>query len=88
MIKRAKVAFSLALPFLLFFLFGVTEKGQQILRGRIPSNATHWQLDDIYMGAGLAPVVYGLFPAVLLFIVGCGFLFLNWRRKRAASLGS
>jgi hypothetical protein len=84
MLKRAKITFLLAAPFLLFFVVGITDKGQEVLRGRIPPNATHWQLDDIYMGAGLAPVAYGLLPALLLCVVGFVFLFFHWRTKRVA----
>jgi hypothetical protein len=84
MIKRARNMFVLALPFLLFFLLGITDKGQEVLRGHIPPNATHWQLDDIYMGAGLAPVVYGLAPALLLCIAGFAFLLLGYLDQRSA----
>jgi hypothetical protein len=63
---RTKVLFIYGIPFLCFFAFGVTDFGQNILRGNIPTGADHWKLDDIYMGAGLAPWVYGLFPFILL----------------------
>ena len=48
------------------FLFFITERGQEILRGRIPADATGFQRDDIYMGAGLAPWVWMLAPAIVL----------------------
>ena len=70
----AKIAFSVSALFLCFFLFGLTDVGQTILRGRIPPNASHSQLDDIYLGAGLAPWVYGLAPCVLLALVGSALL--------------
>jgi hypothetical protein len=73
--------FGLSALFLCFFVFGITDVGQVVLRGRIPPNATHWQLDDIYMGAGLAPWVYGLVPSVLLAFIGGGLL-LSQRLKR------
>lgn len=56
MLKRAKIALLASIPFLLFFLFGITQKGQEILRGRIPPSATHWQMDDIVMGQVLHPL--------------------------------
>jgi hypothetical protein len=72
--RGAQFAFGLSALFFCFFVFGITDVGQVILRGRIPPNATHWQLDDIYMGAGLAPWVYGLVPSVLLAFIGGGLL--------------
>jgi hypothetical protein len=62
--------FSLSALFLAFFLFGVTDFGQNVLRGQIPDNVTHQKLDDIYMGAGLAPWDYGLAPSFVLAIAG------------------
>lgn len=80
--KRAsQVAFGLAILFFAFFLFGITDIGQTVLRGRIPPNATHFELDDIYMGAGIAPWVYGLAPAVLLGGTG-GILYARYRVTR------
>ena len=65
--KRVSLFLFLASGFFLaLFLFGVTDFGQDILRSRIPDNVTHQRLDDIYMGAGLAPWVYGLAPSVVL----------------------
>jgi hypothetical protein len=72
--RGAQLAFGLSVLFLCFFVFGISDVGQVVLRGRIPPNATHWQLDDIYMGAGLAPWVYGLVPSVLLALIGGGLL--------------
>ena len=76
--RRSKIAFGLSLPFLCFFLFGITNEGQHVLRGNIPSDATHMRVDDIYMGAGIAPVAWGLFPFLALVIVGLSF----WRLDR------
>lgn len=73
--RGAQVAFGLSVLFLSFFLFGITDAGQAVLRGRIPANASHWELDDIYMGAGLAPWVYGLVPSVLLALIGAALLY-------------
>jgi hypothetical protein len=79
--RGAQIAFVLSALFLCFFVFGITDAGQVVLRGRIPQTATHWQLDDIYMGAGLAPWAYGLVPSVLLAFIGGGLL-LSHRLKR------
>jgi len=73
--RGAQIAFGLSVLFLSFFLFGITDFGQVFLRGRIPPNASHWELDDIYMGAGLAPWVYGLVPCVLLALIGAALLY-------------
>jgi hypothetical protein len=79
--KRAsQFAFILPGLFLAFFLFGITDIGQTLLRGPIPPNTTHWQLDDIYMGAGLAPWIYGLAPAILLAATG-GVLLARYHLK-------
>jgi VanZ family protein len=80
--RWARATFSLSGLFLCFFLFGLTEIGQTFLRGRIPQNAGHSQLDDIYMGAGLTPWVYGLAPCVLLAFVGTILLVSNRLRHR------
>jgi hypothetical protein len=54
--KRAsQITFGLVLLFLAFFLFGITDAGQTVLRGRIPPNTTGFERDDIYMGAAFAP---------------------------------
>jgi len=78
----AKVAFGLSLLFFCFFVFGITDVGQTVLRGRIPNDATYWQLDDIYMGAGLAPWVYGLGPCVLLALIGSALLLVHRLKRR------
>ena len=78
--RGAQVAFLLSILFLCFFAFGITEVGQTVLRGRIPPNAGNFQLDDIYMGAALAPWLYGLLPSVVLAVVGSA-LFISYRLK-------
>ena len=78
--RGAQVAFGLSILFLCFFAFGITNAGQVVLRGRIPQNASHWQLDDIYMGADLAPWVYGLGPCILLALIG-SVLFVTHKLK-------
>jgi hypothetical protein len=76
--------FGLSAVFLGFFLFGITDVGQAFLRGPIPANASHWQLDDVYLGAAWAPWVYGLVPSVLLTLIGAGLLY---RHRSAAKQG-
>lgn len=78
--RGAQVALGLSVLFFCFFVIGITDAGQALLRGRIPPSATHWELDDIYMGAGLAPWVYGLVPSVVLALVSGGLL-LSYRFK-------
>jgi hypothetical protein len=70
-----------SVPFLCFFAFGLTEFGQGILRGNIPAGTDHWTADDIYMGAGLAPWVYGLIPFIALCAGGLISYFFDWRRS-------
>jgi hypothetical protein len=78
--RRSKIAFGLSVPFLFFFLLGITRQGQEMLRGKIPPDTAHWKVDDIYMGAGMAPVAWGLFPFLFLVIVGLGLWLLDRRR--------
>lgn len=69
--KRAvRIIFILSAVCFCLFLLGISEPGQVLLRGKIPPDATHWERDDIYMGAGLAPWVYGLGSSLLLAVVG------------------
>jgi hypothetical protein len=70
--RGAQFALGLSALCLCFFVFGITDVGQVVLRGQIPQNVTHWQLDDIYMGAGLAPWVYGLGLSLLSAFIGSG----------------
>jgi hypothetical protein len=78
---RTKLVLLLSISLFVFFLFGVTDKGQEVLRGRIPENASHMDLDDIYMGAGVAPWVWGLVPSVFTGIVGLILLRADLRTK-------
>jgi hypothetical protein len=80
--RAAQVAFGLSIPFFCFFVFGITDVGQTVLRGHIPPNVDHWQLDDIYMGAGLAPWVFGLGPSVLLALVGSSLMVVRKLKHR------
>jgi hypothetical protein len=75
-----KVLLIASVPFLCFFVFGVTGFGQRLLIGNLPAGIDHWEADDIYMGAGLAPWVHGLIPFCLLGGIGGIFLLLDLRR--------
>ena len=75
--RGAQLAFGLSVLFLCFFVFGNTDIGQTVLRGRIPPDVAPGRLDDIYMGAGLAPWVYGLAPSLLLAFIGGALLLSN-----------
>ena len=59
---RTKLLLTLSVPFLCFFAFGITEFGQNFLRGDIPTGTDYWKADDIYMGAELSPVGMGTTP--------------------------
>jgi hypothetical protein len=76
---HVKILFLLSALFLCAFFFFITDIGQQALRGRIPAHATGFQLDDIYMGAGLAPWVYMLIPSICFMLLGAA---LNFKGKR------
>jgi hypothetical protein len=80
--RGAHVTFGVSALFFCFFLFGITSVGQVVLRGHIPPNAGNFQRDDIYMGAALAPWVYGLAPSVLLALVGTALLLSYWLKHR------
>jgi hypothetical protein len=66
---RIRILFVISGALFCAFLFFVTDRGQEILRGTPPKNATGFQLDDIYMGAGLAPWIWMLVPSFILFLV-------------------
>lgn len=76
---RTKMLVLASLPFLIFFAFGVTEFGQTVLIGKLPANVDHWKAEDVYMGAGLAPWVYGLIPFILL----CLCALVSWLLERS-----
>jgi hypothetical protein len=75
-----KILLIASVPFLCFFILGVTGFGQRLLIGNVPAGIDHWEADDIYMGAGLAPWVYGLIPFYLLGGSGTISLLLGLRR--------
>lgn len=81
--RGAKLTLILSILFFLLFALGITEGGQKLLRGKIRPNATHGELDDIYMGAGLVPWVYGLVPCVSLALLSAG-LFVGHRVKHGS----
>ncbi len=78
---RTKVLLISSVPFFWFFVFGITDLGQKVLQGNIPPGTDHWKADDIVMGAGLVPWVYGLIPAILLSVIGLISWFFESRRK-------
>lgn len=65
----SKILFTISGLLFVAFLFFITDRGQEILRGPLPKNATGFQLDDIYMGAGLAPWAWMLAPSIILAII-------------------
>jgi hypothetical protein len=71
----------------LFFL-GETDSGQVYLRGKPANPSDHFVVDDQYMGAALAPFIYCLVPASLLFLHVCvsviGTKFRSAKRNTAA----
>jgi hypothetical protein len=78
---RVKILFLLSALFLCAFFFFITDMGQHILRGHIPTHATGFQLDDIYMGAGLAPWVYMLIPSICFVLLGAVLAFKGKRNS-------
>ena len=82
---RTAILLVLSLPFLGFFAIGITDFGQKLLRGDIPVGTDHWKADDIAMGAGLAPMAYGLIPFVLLGGSGLISLVFDWHVRRVLS---
>ena len=78
--KEAGRFWSIGVAVLLFvmFLIGVSDRGQRYLVGQ-PST-DHWQRDDQYMGAGLAPYVYCLAPGTVFTVFGL-ILFLMGRKR-------
>ncbi len=64
------------------FLVGESDSGQALLRGKPKSNETHFEADDRYMGAGLAPFAYCLAPGVALFLYGAADILLCRVRRK------
>ena len=80
---RMRTRLCLGLTVLLFalFLIGITERGQRYLIGKPSSD--HWQRDDQYMGAGLAPYVYCLAPGSILAALAAAFYAADRKRGLA-----
>ncbi|AFL86617.1 hypothetical protein Terro_0268 [Terriglobus roseus DSM 18391] len=68
---RTKLCFLTAALLFAAFGLGISERGQRLLIGT-PA-ADHWQRDDQYMGAGLAPFAYCLAPGIVLALLGIKF---------------
>src|ERR1035441_2464431 len=84
--RRHKICLGIAVGLLLLGLLGLTEWGQNLLRGVAPVNETPFQADDRYMGAGLAPIIYCVVASILLFAYVS--LSLLWMRLRLRSSSS
>lgn len=82
---RTRILLVMSAPFLCFFAFGITNVGQRLLVGDLPKDIDHWRADDIAMGAGLTPWVYGLFPFIVLFVSGLTSWLIDFRRKVKAT---
>ena len=80
---RTKLCFLAAALFFVAFGLGISERGQRFLIGT-PA-ADHWQRDDQYMGAGLAPFAYCLAPGMVLVLLGSSF-YIKDRRAMKKSL--
>ena len=78
---RTTILLISSVPFFCFFVFGITELGQKFLQGDIPPGTDHWKADDIVMGAGLAPWIYGLIPFLFLCSLGLISWFFDQRTK-------
>ncbi len=64
-----------------------TGPGQKLLMGDEAKLARmdHFQLDDAAMGAGLAPIVYGLVPGCFLVLLGLVCLYFDLRKRSKLS---
>ena len=71
--RHTKILLVASVVLLVLSLLLETDVGQNFLRGDAAKLAKmdHWQLDDVYIGAGLAPLVWGIVPAVFLGLLGC-----------------
>jgi hypothetical protein len=83
---RTRILLTASIPFLCFYILGETAFGQMILQGKIPAGANHTTLDDIVMGAGLAPAVFGLTPFLLLGLTGYISWLIDWRKVRPKNM--
>jgi hypothetical protein len=78
---RTKILLLSSVAFLCFYIFGITETQQSVLVGSASVSVDNAQADDSATGAGLAPIVYGLFPFLLLLVSGLVSWFLDRRKK-------
>jgi hypothetical protein len=82
---RHRIVLMCAALLFALFLIGKSDSGQQVLRGKPKPNETHFEADDRYMGAGLAPFVYCLAPGTALFIYGVADILVYRLRRKASS---
>jgi len=75
-----RIMFGLGVVLLGLFLAGISPAGQRYLIGKPSEN--HWERDDQYMGAALAPYVYCLVPSILFFTGSVVIYSVGRRRKR------
>ncbi len=78
---RTKLCRAAAVTLSILFVIGISDRGQRYLIGK-PSQ-DHWQRDDQYMGAALAPYAYCLAPAVILTLIATKLYVSD--RKRAST---
>ena len=71
MSAKTKILFGIAAFLFTAFVFFITDLGQELLRRPyMHPGMDHFELDDVYMGAGLAPWVYLLAPAMFVAVIG------------------
>jgi hypothetical protein len=78
---RHKIYLGCIIVLCALFFAGESDRGQDLLLGKPKPNETHWEADDRYMGAGLAPLVYCLVPAAIILIFG-GTDFMVYATRR------
>lgn len=69
--KRTKIILGFAILLFVLFLLGISDRGQRYLIGTPALD--HWERDDQYMGAAIAPYVYCLAPSLILTAFGAVF---------------
>jgi hypothetical protein len=65
---RHRIVLWLSVTLIGMFFLGESEPVHVFLRGTAPSSETPFMADDRYVGAGLAPFAYCLFPACALIL--------------------
>lgn len=76
---RTKLCLVTASILFALFLLGESPIGQRSLIGKLPPD--HFEADDRYMGAGLAPFAYCLLPAIVVTVVGIASYVVDHRRS-------